>query len=126
MLFRGDGKSKIYNIDFFSNEATSILNDIKPSIGFINPPYGGKDNKTNPYSFIKDKDKNNLTEINQIFLVTILKQLSSKYGYGRQVRIQRLVNETIKLPIDKINNINWVFIENYIKSLPYSKNLIKE
>ena len=48
MLFRGDGKSKIYNIDFFSNEATLILNDIKPSIGFINPPYGGKDNKTNP------------------------------------------------------------------------------
>ena len=75
MVFRGDGKSKIYNIDFFSNEATSILNDIKPSIGFINPPYGGKDNKTNPYSFIKDKDKdkNNLTKINQIFLVTILK-----------------------------------------------------
>lgn len=50
MLFRGDGKSKIFNVDAFSNEAKEILKkyDIKPTIGFINPPYGGKDNNTNP------------------------------------------------------------------------------
>jgi len=48
MLFRGDGKSKIYNIDFFENEANTILNELNPTIGFINPPYGGKDNKVNP------------------------------------------------------------------------------
>ena len=48
MLFRGDGKSQIYNIDFFSNEATDILEKTKPTIGFINPPYGGRDNKSNP------------------------------------------------------------------------------
>jgi len=48
MLFRGDGKSRIHNIDFFSDEATNILENEKPTIGFINPPYGGLDNKTNP------------------------------------------------------------------------------
>ena len=50
MLFRGDGKSQIYNEDFFSSKATNILENlqIKPTIGFINPPYGGKDNQTNP------------------------------------------------------------------------------
>lgn len=48
MLFRGDGKSKIYNVDFFSDEALKILKRQKPTIGFINPPYGGKDNKVNP------------------------------------------------------------------------------
>lgn len=48
MLFRGDGKSKIYNVDFFSDEALKILRRQKPTIGFINPPYGGKDNKSNP------------------------------------------------------------------------------
>ncbi len=54
MLFRGDGKSRIYHIDFFSDEADKVLDDLKkngivPSIGFINPPYGGKDNpKSNP------------------------------------------------------------------------------
>ena len=48
MLFRCDGKSKINNIDFFSNEADKILENTKPTIGFINPPYGGNDNKKNP------------------------------------------------------------------------------
>jgi type I restriction-modification system DNA methylase subunit len=48
MLFRGDGKSKIFNIDFFSQEADDIIKEMKPSIGFVNPPYGGSDNKTNP------------------------------------------------------------------------------
>lgn len=50
MLFRGDGKSKIFNEDFFSNDAKEILENlnIKPTIGFVNPPYGGKDNKSNP------------------------------------------------------------------------------
>lgn len=50
MLFIGDGKSKIFNEDFFSNNAKEILENlnIKPTIGFVNPPYGGKDNKSNP------------------------------------------------------------------------------
>ncbi len=50
MLFRGDGKSQIFNEDFFLNEANNILKKIanKPTIGFVNPPYGGKDNKSNP------------------------------------------------------------------------------
>ena len=53
MLFRGDGKSRIYNIDAFSINAKEVIAEMKqegivPSIGFINPPYGGRDNKTNP------------------------------------------------------------------------------
>ena len=53
MLFRGDGKSRIYNVDAFSEKTKTILTNLKiegliPSIGFINPPYGGKDNNTNP------------------------------------------------------------------------------
>lgn len=53
MLFRGDGKSRIYNIDTFSDKAEDVIKSlekegIKPTIGFINPPYGGKDNNTNP------------------------------------------------------------------------------
>ena len=49
MLFRGDGKSKIYNEDFFLPEASDILSKLKnkPTIGFINPPFGGKDNEKN-------------------------------------------------------------------------------
>ncbi|MCM2466488.1 HsdM family class I SAM-dependent methyltransferase [Methanoculleus oceani] len=53
MLFRGDGKSQIFYCDYFNKEAETELKSlaekgIRPTIGFINPPYGGKDNETNP------------------------------------------------------------------------------
>lgn len=48
MLFRGDGKSKIYNVDFFKEGSIELLKDIKPTIGFMNPPFGGSDNSKNP------------------------------------------------------------------------------
>lgn len=53
MLFRHDGKSQLYNLDSFSEEAEQTLKrldyeGIRPTIGFVNPPYGGRENKSNP------------------------------------------------------------------------------
>lgn len=49
MLFRGDGKSNIYNYDSIRNDdVNKILKDMKPTVGFINPPYSGKENKDDP------------------------------------------------------------------------------
>lgn len=53
MLFRHDGKSQLYNLDTFSEEAYQTLKrldyeGIRPTIGFVNPPYGGRENKSNP------------------------------------------------------------------------------
>lgn len=47
MLFRNDGKSAIYNLDSINDErAQKLLDEFKPTVGFINPPYSGKENKT--------------------------------------------------------------------------------
>lgn len=48
MLFRGDGKSRIFNEDFFGKKALKIMKDAHPTIGLMNPPYSGKNNKNNP------------------------------------------------------------------------------
>jgi type I restriction-modification system DNA methylase subunit len=49
MLFRGDGKSAIYNLDSINSpEAERILQKFKPTVGFINPPYSGKENASDP------------------------------------------------------------------------------
>lgn len=63
-----------------------------------------------------------LNEYVCLFLMTVLKKISIKYGFGRQVRLHRLNNETISLPV-KSNQPDWQFMEDYIKSLPYSKSL---
>ena len=48
MIFRGDGKSQIYHTDFFDENMDLLLESKNPTIGFINPPYGGLDNSKNP------------------------------------------------------------------------------
>jgi hypothetical protein len=62
----------------------------------------------------------NLNQFSSLFLVSILSKLKYKYAYGRQVRLLRLPHEKISLPVDKNGNPDWQFMEDYIKSLPYT------
>ncbi len=57
-----------------------------------------------------------------IFLITIMNLEQYRYGYGRKTSQGRLRKTRIKLP-SKGANPDWQFIEDYIKSLPYSSNL---
>jgi len=60
----------------------------------------------------------------KMYLVTLLKKLKIKYAYGRQVRIKRLNEEYIYLPVvDSKGEPDWKYMTTYIKSLPYSKSL---
>ncbi|WGL96531.1 restriction endonuclease subunit S [Arsenophonus nasoniae] len=59
-----------------------------------------------------------------IFLVTIINMEKFKWSYGRQIRLNNVKRLKIKLPvISKGGEPDWKFMENYIKSLPYSCNL---
>lgn len=72
---------------------------------------------------LKDKYKNFDNQYVSLFIATLLQNIKIRYNYGRQVRLKRLEKETVALPIDNKNNIDWKFIEEYIKSLAYSSNL---
>lgn len=65
----------------------------------------------------------NLNKYNAMFLITILDRERPKFSYGRSWTGDRLKNTKIKLPTDKNGNPDWKFMENYIKSLPYSSSL---
>lgn len=56
-----------------------------------------------------------------LFLSTILDQEIPKYNYGRIVGKNKYLNIKIKLPAIKDGTPDWQFMEDYIKSLPYSK-----
>ncbi|MBA1438312.1 MAG: N-6 DNA methylase [Epsilonproteobacteria bacterium] len=72
---------------------------------------------------LKDKYQQYENQYVSIFIATILQNISIRYNYGRQVRLKRLQSETIALPIDENGQPHWQFMEDYIKSLPYSSNL---
>ena len=49
MLFRGDGKSSIHHMDSINGDGVQkLLDEFKATVGFINPPYSGKENATDP------------------------------------------------------------------------------
>lgn len=58
-----------------------------------------------------------------LFLVTLLNQEQYRYNYGRGASQSRLKTMVIKLPVDQEGQPDWLFMEDYIKSLPYSQNL---
>jgi type I restriction enzyme M protein len=58
-----------------------------------------------------------------MFIITILKLEKFRFSYGMTGKKERLQNFFIKLPVDNNNKPDWEFMENYIKSLPYSKSL---
>lgn len=58
-----------------------------------------------------------------MFIVTVINMEQYRYNYGIKCNQSRIKNMKIKLPVDSGGNPDWVFMENYIKSLPYSANL---
>lgn len=57
------------------------------------------------------------------FVVSILKREAYRYNYGRAFIIEKIKKTMVKLPVDSSDKPDWQFMEDYIKSLPYSANL---
>lgn len=65
----------------------------------------------------------NLNQYNGIFLATILTKERPKYSFGRSWTGDRLKKTRIKLPTTPSGEPDWKFMEDYIKSLPFSRNI---
>jgi len=65
----------------------------------------------------------NLNPYSAQFLVTILDMERYRYSFGRKYNKNAIMNSKIKLPANSTGNPDWQFMEDYIKSLPYSANL---
>lgn len=57
------------------------------------------------------------------FLITILDMERYRYSFGRKYNKSAIMNTKIKLPVKPNGSPDWEFMENYIKSLPYSTNI---
>jgi hypothetical protein len=58
-----------------------------------------------------------------IFLCTLIFKEKYRFNYGRKWDKRMMQNSKIKLPITKNGQPDWQFMEDYIKSLPYSNNI---
>jgi len=58
-----------------------------------------------------------------MFLIPLIYLEKSRFSYGRKWRYERMLKTKIKLPVNDKNEPDWNFMEDYIRSLPYSNNL---
>ena len=56
-----------------------------------------------------------------LFIATVMNQFSFKYIYGRKLTIGRLAEEVIRLPINIDGQVDFKFMESYIKNISYSR-----
>ncbi len=67
---------------------------------------------------------NRLNKYSALFIATVLDlEMAKRFNYGRAAVKNRLQRLKIKLPADKNGNPDWRFMEQYMKSLPYSNML---
>ena len=67
--------------------------------------------------------KSDLNSYIGLFLISVIKMEKFRFNYGRKWHVKRMKTHKIKLPVDSDGAPNWNFMENYIKSLPYSASL---
>ncbi|MBU0472147.1 MAG: restriction endonuclease subunit S, partial [Nanoarchaeota archaeon] len=65
----------------------------------------------------------NLNLYTGLFIATIITQNKYKYTFGRKAFETRFSDDIIKLPVNKKNEIDYRFMEEYIKTLSYSSAL---
>ena len=58
-----------------------------------------------------------------MFLTTLIHIEKYRFNYGRKWDKELMRKSNIKLPVKSDGTPDWEFMENYIKSLPYSANL---
>ena len=58
-----------------------------------------------------------------LFIATLLNLERFRYNYGRAFNMDIIADTRIKLPVTPSGEPDWQFMEDYIKSLPYSKNI---
>jgi len=58
-----------------------------------------------------------------LFIVTLLRAERYRYSYGRAFKMQLISETKIKLPSNKDGSPDWLWMENYIKSLPYGDRI---
>ena len=64
-----------------------------------------------------------LTPAIALFICTLIRQEKYRFNYGRKWHMERMKNSVLYLPVKSDGSPDWDYMENYIKSLPYSSQI---
>jgi hypothetical protein len=64
-----------------------------------------------------------LTPATALFLCTVIRLEKYRFNYGRKWHLERMRESIIRLPFTSAGRPDWAYMENYIKTLPYSSQI---
>ena len=64
-----------------------------------------------------------MNKYNALFIVTVIKANRYRFSYGRKWTMEKMKETIIKLPAREDGNPNFEYMEEYIKTLPYSDRI---
>lgn len=112
-----NGVENFYN---YSTEKGGVLTVDSAVLGFCS--YQEKDFSASDHVEVLTP-KFKMNKYVALFLTTLINREQYRYSYGRKCSQIKLRKSRIKLPVTPAGDPDWQFMEDYIKSLPYSKNL---
>lgn len=117
-----DEKGAAQPIDdkIFAGNCITVAND-GASVGFAfyqDRPFTG----SHSINILRLKEYK-LNKYLALFLCTLIHLEKYRWAYGRKWRPSRMPDSVIKLPVSKNGKPDWEWMENYIKSLPYSASI---
>ena len=117
-----DGKNKNHDISkkiFKGGEYITISNDGSVGHAFYQPLDFTCSHSVAPVKLNNAK----MNKYIAMFLCSVIGVERYRWNYGRKWRPIKMRKSKIKLPVDINGNPDWQFMENYIKTLPYSSGL---
>ena len=113
-------REKIKTNDFWQPNCITV-ND-NGSVGeafYQSEPFWASDDVNVLYA----KDFWKMNKYIAMFMITVIKANKYRFGYGRKWTIEKMKETTLKLPCKSDGKPDFEYMEEYIKSLPYSDRI---
>lgn len=122
----GDEPNAPLEQKIFRPNCITVSNNGSVGYAFYQPKEFTCTHDVNPL-YIHKKWNKELNIFIAMFLCSLIEKERFRWDYGRKWRPKRMPDSLIKLPVRKITpneyEPDWQFMEDYIKSLPYSSSL---
>ncbi|GAB6393987.1 MAG: restriction endonuclease subunit S [Bacteroidales bacterium] len=115
----GEGNNAPIEDKLFEPNCITVSNNGSIGYAFYQPKEFTCTHDVNPL-YLKNKELNIYIAM---FLCSLIEMEKYRWAYGRKWRPVRMPSSLIKLPVTNDGTPDWQFMEDYIKSLPYSKNI---
>ena len=115
----GNGKNALIEEKLFEPNCITVSNDGSVGYAFYQNKVFTCSHSVNPL-YLKGHEINPYIAL---FLCTLIEKERFRWAYGRKWRPIRMPSSMIKLPVTPSGEPDWKFMEDYIKSLPFSKNI---